>query len=389
MVLIRAAASSTYILAPRSRTPPILHIPLPTSSLPLTLPSTDCRADVPEAMFPPRKRFCIAFGPKFEVRKCSYVAPARSTRGFRADYGFIGTLDAEIRHDLDREVGYGITNVWVDPAEAAKKIPLTTLAELSQRVTDFVTIVRQDTNDIYGRLDDAQSDRSLMNGKLNMLRRDMRYHANTALLVKREARAWLILWLSMKFKETITSMAMEAKGTEGVVGLTQWFEIMETVFNISKCAVENQVKFATWTLHGVSLTWWKSHVKTFGHDAAYIVPWNTLIKIMIAKYCPRNEIKKLEMEFWELKVKGTDLYVGGLPDMIHGSVMASKLKTMQDAVEFATKLMDKKIITYAKCQTKNKRKFEDTSRNNQNQQQQNKRQNTGRAYTAGPSDKRE
>ncbi|GKG25210.1 reverse transcriptase domain-containing protein, partial [Tanacetum coccineum] len=138
--------------------------------------------------------------------------------------------------------------------------------------------------------------------------------------------------------------------------------------------------------------------------------------MMTAKYCPRNKIKKLEMEIWELKVKGTDLasytrrfqelallcgrmfleesdniekYVRGLPDMIHGSVMASKPKTMHDAVKFATELMDKKIHTFAERQTKNKRKFEDTSRNNQNQQQQNKWQNTGRAYTARPSKKRE
>ncbi|GJZ11116.1 putative reverse transcriptase domain-containing protein [Tanacetum coccineum] len=36
-------------------------------------------------------------------------------------------------------------------------------------------------------------------------------------------------------------------------------------------------------------------------------------------------------------------YVGGLPDMIQGSVMASKPKTMQDAIEFANDLMDQKI----------------------------------------------
>ncbi|GJR65047.1 reverse transcriptase domain-containing protein [Tanacetum coccineum] len=63
-------------------------------------------------------------------------------------------------------------------------------------------------------------------------------------------------------------------------------------------------------------------------------------------------------------------------------VMTSKQKTIQDGVEFATELMDKKICTFAEHQVENKRKFEDTSRNNQNQQQQNKRQNTGRAYTA-------
>ncbi|GKD32630.1 putative reverse transcriptase domain-containing protein, partial [Tanacetum coccineum] len=185
---------------------------------------------------------------------------------------------------------------------------------------------------------------------------------------------------------------MSFKGTEGVVGLTQWFERMETVFNITNCAVENQVKFATCTLHGVALTWCKSHVKTVGHDAAYGVPWNTLMKMMTAKYRPRKEIKKLEIEIWERmfpeESDKIEKYVDGLPEMIHGSVMASKPKTMQDAIEFTTELMDKKIRTFAESQTENKRKFEDTSRNNQNQQQQNKRQNTSRAYTAGPKEKK-
>ncbi|GJW18347.1 putative reverse transcriptase domain-containing protein [Tanacetum coccineum] len=45
------------------------------------------------------------------------------------------------------------------------------------------------------------------------------------------------------------------KGAEGVVGLTRWIEKMESVFNISGCAVENQVKFATCTLLGAALTW--------------------------------------------------------------------------------------------------------------------------------------
>ncbi|GJW72681.1 hypothetical protein Tco_0129598 [Tanacetum coccineum] len=193
MVLMRAAASSTYIIAPRLRTPPsgtppILPIPLPTSSLPLPLPSTDRRADVFEAVLPPWKRLCIAPGPRFEVGESFSAAAARSIGGFRADYGFVGTLYAEIRRGPDREVGYGITDVWVDPAEAVEEIPPTTLAELSQSMTDFVTTVRQYTNEIYERLDDAQSDLSLMTGHLNVLRRDRRYHANTALLVEREVR---------------------------------------------------------------------------------------------------------------------------------------------------------------------------------------------------------
>ncbi|GJY60923.1 putative reverse transcriptase domain-containing protein [Tanacetum coccineum] len=81
-------------------------------------------------------------------------------------------------------------------------------------------------------------------------------------------------------------------------------------------------------------------------------------------------------------------YVGGLPNMIHGSVVASKPKTMQEATEMATELMDKKIRTFAERQAANKRKFEDTSRNNQNQQQLSKMQNMVRAYAAASIDRK-
>nr|GFB72107.1 hypothetical protein [Tanacetum cinerariifolium] len=41
-----------------------------------------------------------------------------------------------------------------------------------------------------------------------------------------------------------------------------------------------------------------------------------------------------------------------LPDMIHGSVVASKPKTMQEAIEIATELMDEKIRTFAERETR-------------------------------------
>nr|GFB10990.1 reverse transcriptase domain-containing protein [Tanacetum cinerariifolium] len=61
------------------------------------------------------------------------------------------------------------------------------------------------------------------------------------------------------------------------------------------------------TLHSVALTWSNTHVQTVGHEAAYGMTWKTLMKMITEKYCPRNEIRKLDMELWELKVKGTDL----------------------------------------------------------------------------------
>nr|GFC23806.1 reverse transcriptase domain-containing protein [Tanacetum cinerariifolium] len=75
-------------------------------------------------------------------------------------------------------------------------------------------------------------------------------------------------------------------------------------------------------------------------------------------------------------------------DMIHGRMRASKPKTMQDTIEIATKLMNKTISTLVGCQTENKKRLDNTSKNNQNQQQPNKRQNTGRAYTARHGEKK-
>ncbi|GKE90031.1 reverse transcriptase domain-containing protein, partial [Tanacetum coccineum] len=103
------------------------------------------------------------------------------------------------------------------------------------------------------------------------------------------------------------------------------------------------LKFATCTLLGSTLTWWNSHIRNVGHDVAYAMTWTNLKKKITDKYCPRGKIKKLEVETWNLKVKGTDVvrynqrfqelalmcarmfleesdkiekYVGGLPDMI-------------------------------------------------------------------------
>nr|GEY06163.1 retrotransposon protein, putative, Ty3-gypsy subclass [Tanacetum cinerariifolium] len=78
------------------------------------------------------------------------------------------------------------------------------------------------------------------------------------------------------------------------------------------------------------------------------------------------------------EIEKVERYIDGLPDTIHGSVMESKPKTMQDAIEFATELMNKKINTWDERQADDKRKFDDTTRNNHHQP--NKRQNTGRAY---------
>ncbi|GKD85030.1 putative reverse transcriptase domain-containing protein [Tanacetum coccineum] len=170
-----------------------------------------------------------------------------------------------------------------------------------------------------------------------------------------------------------TGVRRNERATRVKFALTRTHDVPTLNFKGHEGTLSIDSMFSTCTLLGSALTWWNSHVKTVGHDVAYEMTWADLKKKMTDKYCPRTEIKKLEAELWNLKVKGTDVigynqrfqelallcvrmfpeesdkierYIGGLPDMIHRSVVASKPKTMQEAIEIATKLMDKKIHTF-------------------------------------------
>ncbi|GJR01435.1 hypothetical protein Tco_0524419 [Tanacetum coccineum] len=145
---------------PHIGTPPLLPIPLPTPSPPLLLPSTNRRADRLEVCLPPRKRLCIALGPRYEVGESSFAPTARPTGGFRADYGFVATLNDEIRCDPERYVGYGITNTWDDMVEDMQGTPaVTDVAGLNRRAHDRTTLLMEKearlSHEAWGRSMDA------------------------------------------------------------------------------------------------------------------------------------------------------------------------------------------------------------------------------------------
>ncbi|GKE62126.1 hypothetical protein Tco_1512493, partial [Tanacetum coccineum] len=179
-----------------SSSPPASPIHAPSSGTPpLHFLSTDRKEDIPEVTLPPRKRLGIALGPRYEIEESSSAAAARPAGGLRASYGFVATMDREIRRDLERDVGYGITDSWDEIVEAMQGTPVVTdVAEFSQRMTEFETRVRQDTYEVYTRLDDKQTGRQLLAGRLNMLFRDRRAHARTARLIETEARMSREAW---------------------------------------------------------------------------------------------------------------------------------------------------------------------------------------------------
>ncbi|GJZ35110.1 reverse transcriptase domain-containing protein [Tanacetum coccineum] len=109
------------------------------------------------------------------------------------------------------------------------------------------------------------------------------------------------------YQDFMKCQPLNFNGTKGVVRLTRWFDKMETVFHISNCREKYQVKYATCTLLNNALTWWNSHKRTVGTDAAFDMSWRELMKLIAEVYCLRNEIQKMESELWNLTVKNNDL----------------------------------------------------------------------------------
>ncbi|GJS33167.1 putative nucleotidyltransferase, ribonuclease H [Tanacetum coccineum] len=73
---------------------------------------------------------------------------------------------------------------------------------------------------------------------------------------------------------------------------------------LSNCTEDCKVKFATGTLTDEALSWWNSFAQAIGIEEAYKITWSEFKKLLIKKYCPRTEVKKMEDEFYNLTVKG-------------------------------------------------------------------------------------
>ncbi|GKF90725.1 hypothetical protein Tco_0274426 [Tanacetum coccineum] len=115
---------------------------------------------------PPRKRLHLStLGSRYEIGESS---TARPTRGQGIDYGLVSTVDAEERRQGIRDVGYGIRDTWVDPAEAVTEIALMTVGEVNTRVTELAELHERDTQDLYALLEDAQDSRSHISQRVDM-----------------------------------------------------------------------------------------------------------------------------------------------------------------------------------------------------------------------------
>nr|GFA71822.1 reverse transcriptase domain-containing protein [Tanacetum cinerariifolium] len=328
-----------------------------TSSPPLQLPSASHREDRPEVTLPPRKRLDIALGPRYEVGESSSATAARPARGLRADYGFVATVDREIMRDPEREVGYGITDSWDEIVETLQGAPLSTDTELGGYVREYETRVRQDTDEIYMRLDDEQKARmsreawvratdvsDLVHGEVMSLRttvlgRMSEIRELQAADRRRQTVISELLRIDHKRSTEILELRTALQGQKQMAPrrTTRSTTDQETVNATMVTNAQLQAMIDQGVTAALAA---RDALRSTNGDDSH----NSGTGMMTEKYCPQNEIRKLEMELWDLKVKGTDLasytqrfqelallcgrmfseesdkiekYVGGLPDMIH------------------------------------------------------------------------
>ncbi|GJS80175.1 putative reverse transcriptase domain-containing protein [Tanacetum coccineum] len=349
--------------------PPSLSIPSPV----------DRRDDIPESEQPPRKRLHMStICSRYEIGESSTARPAR---GQGIDYGFVSTVDAEKRRHGIRDVGYGIRDTWVDPAEAIPEIaPMNRVRRSNARVVDLQRlherIHRIETVGCGGgayafpiawahsiRIGQAShqaSDPSHSNQIVRPLRviRDMRREMMTCSRVDSSARA----------RRTAGQVRTRARIPDHQEGSGDADKKVHTSSDLSYCI-----------LLGAALTWWNGQIRTLGPEA-YAMTWEVLKRKMTDKYCPQGEIKKLEIELWNLKVKGNDI--------------PAYTERFQELTLICTKFVaneTEKVDKYLKHgrQSDNKRKADDSSRNNHGHQQQPfKRQNVARAYNMGTGERK-
>ncbi|GKC67047.1 putative reverse transcriptase domain-containing protein [Tanacetum coccineum] len=260
----------------------------PLPPLPLSLyipPPVDHMDDILESEQPPRKRLCLStLGSRYEIEESS---TARSIGDRGVDYGFVSTVDVEARWQGISEVRYGLSQATHQELQTHRDHVYAHETHLQAHQTQL---------QLQGTLIQTQHQTELL-----------------ALRGQRRAR----------------QPALDTRIPDHQ--------------DASRDA-DSHVKFATCTLLGTALTWWNGQIRTLGPEA-YAMTWEVLKKKMSDKYCPQGEIKKLEIELWNLKK--VDKYISGLPDNIYGNIKSTRPKTLDETIDLANDLMDQKLRTYA------------------------------------------
>ncbi|GKC16716.1 hypothetical protein Tco_1013498, partial [Tanacetum coccineum] len=263
---LRIASTQALVDAVTTALPSPLLLPLPPSLY--IPPPVNCRDGVPESKQPPRKRLCLStLGSRYEVRESS---TARPTGGRGVDYGFVSTADAEARRQGIRDVGV-VELAELHEHEHRLYAPTKDASGYRSRISQRVDMdsqrstylgARMTLQEQYGCTRDPQpgtSDAATAAGYSHSETAPGHVNENFSNgdgshSSHEDNRRNVQTARPCFYADFMKYQPLNFKWTEGVVGMTRWIEKIELVFNISGCAIENQVKFATCTLLGAALT---------------------------------------------------------------------------------------------------------------------------------------
>ncbi|GJR23928.1 hypothetical protein Tco_0972455, partial [Tanacetum coccineum] len=391
-------------------------VALPSPPLPLLPPSlyipppVDCRDDIPKSEQPPHKRSCLfALGSSYEVGRVLLL-------------------------ELPEVEG----DTWVDPAEAVPKIAPTTVGEVNTRVIELAELHEHDTQDLYALLEDVQDRLSqvayyeLQTHREQVYAYESQLHAHQTQLqlqgtliqiqhqivktlcvmrdIRREIGDMQVELLTLREKQRrarqpgpdvrvpdhqdasrdadshIYSHGDNRRNVQ-TAHLCFYADFMKCQ-PLNFKGTEGVVKFATCTLLGAALTWWNGQIRTLGPEE-YSMTWEVKGNDVPTYTEHFQEVILICTKFVTNETEKVDKYISGLPNNIYGNMKSSRAKTLDETIELANDLMDQKLCTYAERQTENKRKADDSSRNNHGHQQQPfKRQNVAKVYNMRAGEKK-
>nr|GEZ07191.1 hypothetical protein [Tanacetum cinerariifolium] len=294
------------------------------------------RDDILEEDMPPQRRFTLTGSPPRRDVAESSAAAARAPR-------ISIILLILLRQDM-----------------VSKRRMMTSIEEVNLRVSYQAQVRMQKSANFYTQLLDAQTDRRDIRLEIDVVK-GQRTTYETELqevhqaYLSSEAQNRALLARLETLETHMSRMEWQRQSAEDLV-VTQMMRIHTVEARARTDTVED--------------------ANSSCHDAAYAMTWGTLKKKLMDKYYPKGEIKKLEIELWNLRVKGNDVaaYTQRFQEL---ALMCSK---------FLTDETEKKLRTYAERQNESKRKANDSPRNNQ--QQPHNKQNVARVYTASPGKKK-
>ncbi|GJV48938.1 hypothetical protein Tco_1439150 [Tanacetum coccineum] len=259
------------------------------------------RDDILEEDMTPHRRFILAAPPPGgDVAESSAADAARTPRG---QYNFVDIVKPgqgliySLGHDawtiaraVDRveDVGY------VSALHASKHRMMTSIEEVNLRVSYQAQVLRKESEDFYTQLHDARTNRRDIRLEIDVVRGqrttyEIELHEVRQAYLSSEARNRALLARLKTLETHMSRMEWQRQRAEDdAVRQMMHTHVLEARAQID--TVED--------------------TSSSCHDAAYAMIWGTLKKKLTDKYYPKGEIKKLEIELWNLRNK-----VGGESDL--------------------------------------------------------------------------